>query len=121
LFGEIVVGADLRVCPEMICNGAGETIGKWYRELENKFNDIKCNQMIIMPNHIHFIVQNVGADLRVCPDNATDEHIEKQGEHTVKQGEHIGSPLHCVVQWFKTMTTNEYIRGVKTKWLATIR
>ena len=114
MFGEIVVGADLRVCPEMICNGAGETIGKWYRELENKFNDIKCNQMIIMPNHIHFIVQNVGADLRVCPDNATDEHIEKQGEHTVKQGEHIGSPLHCVVQWFKTMTTNEYIRGVKT-------
>ena len=28
-------------------------------------------------------------------------------------GEHIGSPLHLVVQWFKTMTTNEYIRGVK--------
>jgi REP element-mobilizing transposase RayT len=33
----------------------------------------------------------VGADLCVCPD------------------------LHRVVQWFKTMTTNEYIRGVKTK------
>ncbi len=29
-------------------------------------------------------------------------------------GEHVGSPLHRVVQWFKTMTTNEYIRGVKT-------
>lgn len=28
-------------------------------------------------------------------------------------GEHIGSPLHHVVQWFKTMTTNEYIRNVK--------
>jgi len=28
-------------------------------------------------------------------------------------GQHIGSPLHRVVQWFKTMTTNEYIRGVK--------
>jgi len=28
-------------------------------------------------------------------------------------GEHIGSPLHRVVQWFKTMTTNHYIRGVK--------
>jgi len=31
----------------------------------------------------------------------------------VGEGEHIGSPLHCIVQWFKTMTTNEYIRGVK--------
>lgn len=25
----------------------------------------------------------------------------------------MGSPLPGVVQWFKTMTTNEYIRGVK--------
>jgi hypothetical protein len=29
-------------------------------------------------------------------------------------GEHAGSPLYRVLQWFKTMTTNEYIRGVKT-------
>lgn len=29
------------------------------------------------------------------------------------RGEHVGSPLRTVVQWFKTMTTNEYIRGVK--------
>ena len=28
-------------------------------------------------------------------------------------GEHAGSPLHRVLQWFKTMSTNEYIRGVK--------
>ena len=28
-------------------------------------------------------------------------------------GEHTGSPLQRVVQWLKTMTTNEYIRGVK--------
>jgi len=26
----------------------------------------------------------------------------------------MGSPLHGIVQWFKTMSTNEYIRGVKT-------
>ena len=31
----------------------------------------------------------------------------------ITAGEHIGSPLRAVVQWFKTMTTNEYIRGVK--------
>ena len=28
-------------------------------------------------------------------------------------GEHTGSPLSSVVRWFKTMSTNEYIRGVK--------
>jgi len=37
---------------------------------------------------------------------------ERTGSNT--EGEHVGSPLHGVVQWFKTMTTNEYIRGVKT-------
>ena len=55
----------------------------------------------------------VGADLCVCPDD------DFQGEHAECQGEHIGSPLRdmslsTIVQWFKTMTTNEYIRGVKT-------
>ena len=33
-------------------------------------------------------------------------------EHSNKGG-HICPPLHRVLQWFKTMTTNEYIRGVK--------
>jgi REP element-mobilizing transposase RayT len=33
-------------------------------------------------------------------------------EHVL--GEHIGSPLQRVMQWFKTMSTNEYIRNVKT-------
>ena len=28
-------------------------------------------------------------------------------------GDHVGSPLHHVVGWFKTMTTNDYIRNVK--------
>ena len=29
-------------------------------------------------------------------------------------GEHNGSPLYNVIQWFKTMSTNEYIRNVKS-------
>ena len=100
LLGEIKEG-------EMILNNAGNMMAKWYDELENKFLDIRCHEMIIMPNHFHCIVQNVGsvgADLRVCPDKLETDF----------EDEHIGSPLHRVVQWFKTMTTNEYIRGVKT-------
>ncbi len=48
------------------------------------------------------INEPIGADLRVCVER--DTHPE---------GENTGSPLPTVVQWFKTMTTNEYIRGVK--------
>lgn len=104
--------------PEMILNDAGKMVQKWYYELENKFADIRCHEMIIMPNHFHCIIENVGqtvgADLRVCPDtNIADTNILGEQETNIL-GEHIGSPLHRVVQWFKTMTTNEYIRGVKT-------
>ena len=42
--------------------------------------------------------------------------VTKLNQYRVNtQREHIGSLLHRVVQWFKTMTTNEYIRGVKNK------
>lgn len=120
LFGEIENG-------KMMLNDAGKMIEKWYYELENKYPDIKCDEMILMPNHFHCIVKNVGpveADLRVCPDeitlcdNAKLDNDPILGDNSIldcypKLGEHRGSPLHRVVQWFKTMSTNEYIRGVK--------
>jgi hypothetical protein len=28
-------------------------------------------------------------------------------------GAHMGAPLHRIIQWVKTMTTNSYIHGVK--------
>ncbi len=104
LFGKIENGI-------MILNDAGKMIEKWYYKTAEKFPNIQCLEMIVMPNHFHCIwqivdVPTVGADPRVCPD--------KQSRGEQLQGEHIGSPLHRVVQWFKTMTTNEYIRGVKT-------
>lgn len=100
LFGDILVG-------EMKLNDAGKMVEKWFFELENKFPNIQCHEMVVMPNHFHCIIENmgsIGADLRVCPN--TNPQIASLGEH-------IGSPLYRVMQWFKTMTTNEYIRGVK--------
>ncbi len=79
VFGDIVAG-------EMVLNDAGRMAEKWYRELENKFPDIKYDEYVIMPNHIHGIIQNIGADLRVCPDDDPDEYAEHA------QGEHTGSP-----------------------------
>ncbi|MDR0881010.1 MAG: hypothetical protein LBP55_00470 [Candidatus Adiutrix sp.] len=102
LFGEINTG-------KMQLNEAGMAILKWYKELPNKFTDIKICENIIMPNHTHAIIVNVGADLCVCPDAEYNENVE----HAPRQGEHAGSPLPRMLQWFKTMTTNEYIRGVK--------
>ncbi|WP_114299711.1 transposase [Anaerobacterium chartisolvens] len=52
----------------------------------------------------------VGADLCVCPE------LPEPAEHTETaepEGRHAGLPLQQIIQWFKTMTTNEYIKMVK--------
>ena len=104
-FGEIAEG-------ETVLNSAGKMIERWWYELERKFPEIDLDAFVIMPNHVHGVIVIVGADLRVCPDPANQ----------LDQGAHIGAPLQSessnpslsqIVQWFKTMTTNDYIRGVK--------
>lgn len=129
LYGKIANG-------KMILNDAGQMTQKWYYELENKFPDIRCQEMIIMPNHFHCIIENTGtnilansvrADLRVCPNagpNAGPNDCPDNTEYSASPlgetpsesilGKHVGSPLYRVIQWYKTMTTNEYIRNVKS-------
>ncbi len=41
-------------------NDAGRMVDKWYVELENKFKDIRCDEIVIMPNHFHAIILNTG-------------------------------------------------------------
>lgn len=96
LFGEIV-GATLCGRP----NNPDKLIVKWLLELENKFKGVKIDEYIVMPNHIHFIIKRTG------------DHIGLTGDHTGSTGDHTGSPLRDIIGWFKTMTTNEYIAGVK--------
>jgi len=91
LFGEIVDGVmDLNVVREMV--------ESWYMKLEEKFPNVRNHEIVIMPNHIHFImeiIQPVGADPCVRP---------------IYDDISLGD----VVQWFKTMTTNNtYIKMVK--------
>jgi REP element-mobilizing transposase RayT len=97
----------------MVLNDAGEMVMQVYPRLANKFADIECHDVIVMPNHIHFIIQNIGynkdtntveADPCVC-----------LGNEIKNTDEHIGSSLPRIIQWFKTMTTNYYIQGVKSK------
>lgn len=45
---------------EMALNDAGTMIQQWYYRLEEKFPDIRCDEHIIMPDHFHAIIMNVG-------------------------------------------------------------
>ncbi|MEA2097954.1 MAG: transposase [Patescibacteria group bacterium] len=108
-FGDVIDG-------KMILNSAGEMIRKWLFELKNKFENVELDEYIIMPNHIHliiFIMNIVGVDLCVNPDLcANPEYAKKQNSFRI-QDRHTGDGISQIVQWFKTMTTNEYIRNVK--------
>jgi len=94
---------------KIVLNEKGKMVEKWWYELNNKFTNIETDLYVVMPNHFHgiLVINNppVEADIRVCTDNITDQ----------SKGEHTGSALHKIVQWFKTMTTNDYIKNVKTK------
>ncbi len=98
LFGEVV--GD-----EMVPNEAGDMVASWWAELPRKFPSCEADAFVVMPNHVHGIVVIREAPVR------SDAHL---------QGAHMGAPLQVgervtlgrIVQWFKTMTTNAYIRGV---------
>lgn len=65
--------------------------------MPDKFRGIDIDAHVVMPNHVHGIILVAGGDLHVSPN----------------EGGHTGPPLPRIVQWFKTMTTNDYIRKVK--------
>lgn len=90
-------------------------IEKWWDKLPEKFPQLELDAFVIMPNHIHGIII-----LRDMNDN--DETIgggEPHGgqPHGVAPTSGVapmeGVVLGDMVGWFKTMTTNEYIRHVK--------
>ena len=98
LFGEVVEG-------EIVLNEAGRMVEAWWRAIPRRYATVQVDSFVVMPNHIHGIIRIVGADPRVRPSKGAHVGADKQGAH-------IGAPLHRVVQWFKTMTTNDYLRCV---------
>jgi putative transposase len=120
LFGEIIGG-------KMVLNDAGKMIEKWYFEIENKFSVIKCTDHVTMPNHFHCIIEipipPVGMALCGHPNPESPNGHPNPGDASDARANpdaHIGASLRErasifeIMDWFKTMTTNEYIRGVKS-------
>ena len=86
---ELPVGNGLRAVPDG-ANGfalANQIIHKWVKETEHKFPNMSIDKYVVMPDHLHFII-------------------------TIKE-RHEGRSLQNAMHYFKTMTTNEYIRGVR--------
>ncbi len=78
-----LVGNGLCAVPPL----QNQIIHKWIKETENKFKNIKISKYVIMPNHLHLLIE------------ITERHA--------------GRSLQDAMHFFKTMTTNDYIKNVK--------
>ena len=116
-FGEIV-GATLVVAqnddenrPEMIVNDAGQMIETEWLNLKNRFSNIELHEFITMPNHFHGILEivPVRATLVVAQNDVVAQTDKGQPQGFAPTNKTIGDMMDA----FKSITTVEYIRGVK--------
>jgi REP element-mobilizing transposase RayT len=102
-----------------------EMIRAWWDRLPAKFPNAEIDEFVIMPNHIHgiIILHDAAAadDVRADDVRADDVRADDVRADDVRADRRVGPestirpvvPLPRIIQWFKTMTTNEYIRGVR--------
>jgi REP element-mobilizing transposase RayT len=112
LFGDMLDG-------KMALNDAGQMIEKWWNKLSQKYGDVWIDTYVVMPNHFHGIItittNTVGANPCIRPNETNPCIRPNTGDHLTR-GENMVSPLQGLgiyISWFKRMSTNEYIRGVK--------
>ena len=91
---------------QMILNDVGNMVNSWWIELPAHFSGIELNQYIIMPNHIHAIINIAGIDQCVAP-------IQNYKLLNNGRTRRSAPTISTIIQWFKTMTTNQYINNVK--------
>jgi putative transposase len=95
---------------DMQLNSAGDMVQTCWLELPSRFDDIDMDTFIIMPNHMHGIIfitsaDSVGAGLVPAQDASTRNRAPTRGAPTVG----------AIVGVFKSITTNEYIHGVRER------
>lgn len=106
LFGEIANG-------QKVLNDAGRMVEFVWGELPVRFDHIELDEFVVMPNHIHciFVLCRRGEPC-VRPDSS-GPHNSQSGEHKVHPYGTLPDTVGRIVQAFKSVTTHEYINGVK--------
>jgi putative transposase len=107
--------APTRDAPTMVLNDAGKMVENEWLALPVKFPQIVLHEYVVMPNHFHGIIEitkNVGAPLvgALSPADPTPPKYQPDQMYQNVKGKSIGE----IIGAFKSLTTNAYIRGVKT-------
>jgi len=90
-------------------------IEKWWIKIPTKFESIQIDKFIVMPNHFHGILiiakenNNIGISNSIYKKEQTHWSVPTIDHNIFGNVGLLGQSI----QWFKTMTTNEYIKNVK--------
>jgi len=100
----------------------GSMIDYWLNEIPNHFENVAMDKYIVMPDHIHFILiinnyfgrthRSARTSNQLNKIVGVDRCVDPFGIEIVNPNENKET-LGNVIQWFKTMSTNEYIKNVK--------
>jgi len=112
----------------MQLNDAGRMVESWWIKLNRKFPSLRTDKFVVMPNHFHGIlvlqanpdVESAKSDRLACPPQPTLGIVgaDQCDRPTLGRAHRRAPTLADVVGWFKTRTTNGYIRGVrKHQWV----
>ncbi|MCF6255245.1 MAG: transposase [Gammaproteobacteria bacterium] len=100
----------------MILNDAGRMVVARWLDLAQRFTGIGLNEYTVMPNHFHGIIELlVGVPLVGTQNEDTQNMGQPQPERQPQPGQPqgIAPTVGDIVGAFKSITTNEYIHGVK--------
>jgi putative transposase len=101
LLGEVIEG-------EMRPDAAGEMVERVWLDLPGRFPNIDLDAYRVMPNHFHGLVVILDDDPTVKPKPTDKERTVGAGVVPTQK-----ATLGAIVGAFKSITTNEYIDGVK--------
>jgi len=99
LFGEIIEN-------KMILNAAGKMIEKEWLALQKRFLHTDSHEYVVMPNHFHAIIE--------VENSWGASQIKGQPQGFSYAVENAKKTLSDIIGAFKSITTVEYIRGIKT-------
>jgi putative transposase len=106
LFGEVMDNV-------MVLNEAGRMVEAIWNDLSTHYPSITLDAFIIMPNHVHGVININTVDTDTINQNEPCEGDALVASRLYDGGTPQGRPLPVIMDRFKSTTTVEYIRRVK--------
>jgi putative transposase len=106
LFGDVVGN-------KMCLNENGEFVNKCWQEISNHYPNVVLDEFVIMPNHIHGIIQIIDNNTRI-QNNQNGENVGAQNIEPLQPKQNINKYQHIIPG-----SIGAIIRGFKigvTKW-----